>query len=161
VRALPARNSTGRVVRWYVLITDIDDLKRAEDAVRASERSLKLIVDTIPALAWSAFPDGSAEFFNQHYLDFTGLSAEQASGWGWAVAVHPEDLNQLTATWQRIMASQTAGEADARMRRYDGCYRWFLFRTSPLRDQTGAVVNATVSTPTSKTESAAKQSSGR
>jgi PAS domain S-box-containing protein len=140
VRAFPARDSTGRLVRWYTLITDIDDLKRAEDAVRASERSLKLIVDTIPALAWSAFPDGSVEFLNQHYLDFTGLSAEQARGWGWTASVHPEDLNQLTATWRRIMASQAAGEAEARMRRYDGRYRWFVFRASPLHDQTGAVV---------------------
>jgi PAS domain S-box-containing protein len=140
VRAFPARDSTGRVARWYTLITDIDDLKRAEDALRASEHTLKLIVDTIPALAWSARPDGSAEFFNQHYLDFTGLSAEEASGWGWTAAVHPEDLNQVSATWRRIMDSQTEGEAEARFRRYDGCYRWFLVRANPLRDETGALV---------------------
>jgi PAS domain S-box-containing protein len=140
VRALPARDSTGRVVRWYTLITDIDDLKRAEDGLRGSERSLKLIVDTIPALVWSARPDGSAEFFNQHYLDFTGLSAERASGWGWTVAVHPEDLDGLSATWQRIMASEAAGEAEVRLRKSDGCYRWFLFRASPLRDETGTIV---------------------
>ena len=140
VRALPARDSTGRVVRWYTLITDIDDLKRAEDALRSSERSLQLIVDTIPAQAWSACPDGSADFFNQHYLDFTGLSAEQASGWGWTVAVHPEDLNELAATWQRIMTSKATGEAEARLRRNDGSYRWFLFRASPLRDETGTIV---------------------
>ena len=65
-----------------MVLTDIDDRKRAEEAIRISERNLKLIIDTIPALAWSARPDGSAEFFNQHYLDFVGLSAEQASGGG-------------------------------------------------------------------------------
>ena len=81
---------TGTIVRWYDLLIDIDERKRAEDALAASERNLKLIIDTIPALAWSARPDGSAEFFNQHYLDFIGLSAEQASGWGWTAAVHPE-----------------------------------------------------------------------
>lgn len=140
VRAFPARDSTGRLVRYYCLVTDIDDLKRAEDALRASEASLRLIVDTIPALAWSAFPDGSAEFLNQHYLEFTGLSAKEASGWGWTVAVHPEDLNQLTAAWQRIVASQTAGEAEARMRRFDGAYRWFLIRANPLRDESGKIV---------------------
>ncbi len=140
VRAFPARDSTGRVARWYTLVTDIDDLKRVEDALRRSERSLKLTVDTIPVLAWAARPDGSAEFFNQHYLDFTGLSAEQASGWGWTVAVHPEDVNQLAAAWQRIMASQAAGDTEARLRQCDGRYRWFLFRASPLRDETGAIV---------------------
>jgi PAS domain S-box-containing protein len=140
VRAIPAPDSTGRLARWYTLVTDIDDRKRAEAALRGSERSLKLIVDTIPALAWSARPDGSAEFFNQHYLDFIGLTAAEASGWGWTVAVHPEDLRQLAATWQRILVSQAAGEAEARLRHHDGGYRWFLFRASPLRDEMGTIV---------------------
>jgi PAS domain S-box-containing protein len=140
VRGLPLRDTNGHIARWYVVLTDIDERKRAEDALRASERSLKLIIDTIPALAWSARPDGSAEFFNQHYLNFIGLSAEQASGWGWTAAVHPDDLNDLSATWQRIMASEAPGEAEARLRRHDGNYRWFLFRTNPLRDEAGTVV---------------------
>src|SRR5205823_3055817 len=84
----PLRDTNGQIARWCVLLTDIDDRKHAECALRASERNLKLITDTIPALAWSARPDGSADFFNQHYLDFIGLSAEQASGRGWTVAVH-------------------------------------------------------------------------
>ena len=78
---LPVRDPSGQIARWCVLLTDIDERKRAEDALRASEGNLQLIIDTIPALAWSARPDGSAEFFNQHYLDYVGLSAEQASGW--------------------------------------------------------------------------------
>jgi PAS domain S-box-containing protein len=140
VRGLPLRDSHGRIARWYVLLTDIDDLKRAEEALAASERNLKLIIDTIPALAWSARPDGRAEFFNQLYLDFIGFSAEQASGWGWTGAVHPEDLNGLAAIWQRIMASEAPGETEARLRRHDGDYRWFLFRANPLRDETGTIV---------------------
>ena len=136
----PLRDSTGHVVRWCVLLTDIDEGKRADDAVRENERNLKLIIDTIPALGWSARPDGSAEFFSQYYLDFIGFSAELASGWGWTAAVHPEDLHGLAATWQRILASGEAGEAEARLRRHDGEYRWFLFRANPLRDATGAIV---------------------
>ena len=140
IRCFPLRHTNGRIARWYVLLADIDDRKRAEDAVRASERNLKLIIDTIPALAWSARRDGSAEFFNQHYLHFIGLSAEQASGWGWIAAVHPEDVNGLSTMWQRIMASEARGEAEARLRRHDGAYRWFLFRVNPLRDESGAIV---------------------
>ena len=140
-RGFPVRDTNGHVVRWCVLLTDIDERKRAEDALAASERNLKLIIDTIPALVWSARPDGSAEFFNQHYLDFMGLSAEQASGWGWTAAVHLEDVNELAATWQRIMASEAPGEAEARLRRHDGEYRWFLFRANPLRDALGKIVN--------------------
>jgi PAS domain S-box-containing protein len=136
----PVRDQSGRVVRWCVLLTDVDELKRGEDAVRISEHNLKLIIDTIPALAWSARPDGSAEFFNQHYLGFVGLSLEQARDWGWSVAVHPDDLGSLSAAWSRIMASGQPGEAEARLRRHDGVYRWLLFRASPLRDQAGNII---------------------
>jgi PAS domain-containing protein len=77
-RGFPLRDTNGHIVRWYNLLIDIDERKRAEEALAASERNLKLTIDTIPALAWSARLDGSAEFFSQHYLDFIGLSAEQA-----------------------------------------------------------------------------------
>ena len=140
-RGFPLRDTNGHIVRWYNLLIDIDERKRAEEALAASERNLKLTIDTIPALAWSARLDGSAEFFSQHYLDFIGLSAEQATGWGWTAAVHPEDVSGLAATWKRITASEAPGEAEARLRRYDGDYRWFLFRTNPLRDETGTIVN--------------------
>src|SRR5437016_11156649 len=139
VRGLPL-NSNGRIARWYTLHTDIDARKCAEEALKGSERNLKLIIDTIPALAWSARPDGNAEFFNQHYLDFVGLSAEQARDGGWMAAVHPDDLNGVTATWQRMVASQGAGETEARLRRQDGEYRWFLMRAHPLRDEKGDIV---------------------
>jgi PAS domain S-box-containing protein len=140
VRGLPLRDSNGRIARWYALHIEIDDRKRAEEALRESERNFRRTIDTIPALAWSARPDGSAEFFSQHYLDYVGLSAEQAQGWGWTVAVHPDDLSGLTATWQAIMASGQEGEAEARLRRFDGEYRWLLFRTSPFRDASGSIV---------------------
>jgi PAS domain S-box-containing protein len=140
VRGLPLCDASGYVSRWYVLLTDIDDRKRAEHGVRASERNLKLIIDTIPALAWSARPDGSADFFNQHYLDYVGLSSEQASGWGWTAAVYPDDLQGLAATWHRALTSEAPREAEARLRRHDGAYRWFLFRANPLRDERGTIV---------------------
>jgi hypothetical protein len=114
-------------------------VSRHAEAIGESEHSLKLIIDTIPALAWSARPDGSAEFFNQHYLDFIGFSATQAADRGWTAAVHPDDVNKLATTWQRILASEQLGEAEARLRRSDGEYRWFLFRANPLRDESGAV----------------------
>ncbi len=140
VRALPMSETEGRVTGWCILLTDIDDRKRAEDAVRASERNFDQIVNAIPALAWSARPDGSAEFFNQHYLDYVSLSAEQAQDWGWTVAVHPDDLNNLIGAWQRMMAADEPGECEGRLRRFDGEYRWFLFRTNPVRDSSGITV---------------------
>jgi PAS domain S-box-containing protein len=140
VRALPVRDTDNRVTGWYVLLIDIDDRKRAEEALRASERNLTQIINTIPTLAWSARPDGSAEFFNQHYVDYLGLSQEQAQEWGWTTAVHPDDLNSLAGAWQHIRASEEPGESEARLRRFDGEYRWFLFRANPLRDESGKIV---------------------
>jgi len=105
-----------------------------------SEDELQTILDTIPALAWAARPDGSAEFFNRRWLDYTGLSAEQARDWTWTTAIHPDDLNGLTDYWRSILDSGEPGEFEARLRRFDGEYRWFLFRASPLRDRSGTVV---------------------
>jgi PAS domain S-box-containing protein len=136
----PVRDSSGQVVRWCVLLTDIDDQKRAQDAIQSRERDLKLIIDSIPALAWSARIDGSAEFFSEYYLNYLGFSAEQAAGWEWTSAVHPDDLSDLSIAWGRILTSAAPGEAEARLRRRDGEYRWFLFRANPLRDETGAIV---------------------
>src|SRR5262245_39722031 len=99
-----------------------------------TEGELVLIFDAIPALAWSARPDGSAEFLNQHYLAYVGRPLEQLQGLGWTSAVHADDLNGLTATWQSIMSSGQPGETEARLRRFDGAYRWFLFRANPMRD---------------------------
>ena len=77
------------------LKVEIAERRRAEAALREGQRESRLIIDTIPALVWAASPDGTAEFFNQHYLDFIGLSAEQATGWGWTAAVHPADVDHL------------------------------------------------------------------
>jgi PAS domain S-box-containing protein len=140
VRALPVRDPDGGITGWYVLLTDIDDRKRAEEAIRASERNLDQIINTIPALAWSARPDGSAEFFNRHYLDYVGVPAEQVRDWGWTVAVHPDDLNGLLAGWRRTLAAGRRGESEARLRRADGEYRWFLIQVHPLRDEAGSIV---------------------
>lgn len=140
-RALPLRDKDGRVVRWYNLLFDIDDRKRAEEALRESERRLKVTIDTIPALAWSARTDGSVEFLNRHYLDFVGLSVERLKGDEWSSAVHPDDRPGLLNAWRSMLTSGRGGEAAARMRRFDGQYRWLLFRMSPLRrGEAGTIV---------------------
>jgi len=109
----------------------------SEQALQAAD--VRLVVDTIPTLAWSACSDGSADFFNQRWLDYTGLSAEQAREWGWTVALHPEDRGRLVDYWRHLLAFGQAGEIEARLRRYDGEYRWFLFRAEPVRDNHGDI----------------------
>src|SRR5216683_3287407 len=103
-------------------------------------QDIRLVVDTIPTLAWSARPDGSAEFLNRRWLDYTGLSSEEAMDWGWTEAVHTDDRDRLMDFWRHFLDSGEAGEIEARLRRYDGAYRWFLFRVEPVRDNHGDIV---------------------
>jgi PAS domain S-box-containing protein len=103
-------------------------------------QDIRLVVDTIPTLAWSAGPDGSAEFFNQRWLDYTGLSAKQALGSGWQVAIHPDDLPRILETFREALNSAKPFEVEGRFRRFDGEFLWFLFRASPLCDESGKVV---------------------
>jgi len=102
-------------------------------------QDIRLVVDTIPTLAWSAGPDGSADFFNQRWLDYTGLSAKQALGSGWEVAIHPDDLPRILETFREALNSVKPFEVEGRFRRFDGEFRWFLFRGGPLRDRSGKV----------------------
>src|SRR5580700_10411789 len=119
---------------------DVREGKRIEEALRRSEEYLRLTIDTIPILAWCSRLDGSNEFLNQRWLDYTGLSIEAARDWGWKVAIHPEDLPRLLDVWHKLLASGEPGELEARLRRFDGAYRWFLFRAEPLFDEKGNIV---------------------
>jgi PAS domain S-box-containing protein len=119
---------------------DVTEGTRIEEALRRSQEYLRLTIDTIPTSAWCNRPDGSNEFLNQRWLDYTGLSIEAARDWGWKVAIHPEDLPRLLGVWQKLLASGEPGEWEARLRRFDGVYRWFLFRVEPLFDETGNIV---------------------
>jgi len=116
-----------------------EKLEQALDAIRKSEDRLRLVIDTIPALVWRTRADGSAEFFSQPCLDYTGLSMAQSLAWGWTSAVHPGDVDRLLGTWYSTRLSGQPGEAEARLRRFDGVYRWFLFRMRPLRDEDGKI----------------------
>ena len=140
VRAMPFRDELGQIVRWYLLLTDIEDRKRAEEAVLASEENLRLIINTMPVLAWSGRPDGGVDFFNQRWLDYTGLTSTEARDWGWAQSFHPDDMGRVTVYWQSMMSTGESGEIEARLRRHDGSYRWFFIRADPLRDDSGAII---------------------
>jgi PAS domain S-box-containing protein len=105
----------------------------------ALESHARVLLDTIPTLVWQASADGSAEFFNRRWLDYTGLSPDEARGWKWSVAVHPDDQKRLIHTWQAILQAGQPGEAEGRLRGADGQYRWFLFRCAPSRDENGRI----------------------
>lgn len=101
------------------------------------QNDLSRVVDALPGLVWTALPDGDIDFLNQRWCEYTGLSAEEAQGRGWQAAVHPDDLHLLLERWPSEMAGGARGEMEARLRRFDGEYRCFLFRTFPLLDASG------------------------
>jgi PAS domain S-box-containing protein len=105
-----------------------------------SEDRYRTMIDAIPVMAWSALADGSVEFANQRWHDYTGLSVEEVRGWRWKIAVHADDLETVMGKWQGLLASRQPGEIEGRVRRFDGEYRWFLFRAEPLRDDLGDVI---------------------
>ncbi|MGA7343516.1 MAG: PAS domain-containing protein, partial [Terracidiphilus sp.] len=138
-QAVPLRDAEGKVLKFVGTTTDIDDQKRAQEELRASEAKLRRVIDTIPSLSWCNLPDGPNEFLSKGWHDYTGLSPEEAHGWGWAAAFHPDDLPPLMTRWQELLVSGESGEIEARIRRHDGEYRWFLIRVAPFRDDTGAI----------------------
>ena len=109
--------------------------KRAEEAVRQSEKQLRDLIETIPAMAFVTRPDGSSEFVSRPWIEYSGLSEEQTAGSGWAVTLHPDDLKQHLAKWRVSRATGQPFENEARHRDAHGNYRWLLARAVPLRDE--------------------------
>lgn len=132
---------TERVPRFLIALSeDITERKHAEQALLSSALDLRRVIDALPTLAWCNLPDGSNEFLNKRWHAYTGLSPEESHGWGWRAAFHPEDLPPLIKRWQELLISGEPGEIEARLRRHDGVYRWFLIRVEPLRDEEGKIV---------------------
>jgi PAS domain S-box-containing protein len=104
------------------------------------EHALRSTINAIPTAAWATRPDGYCEFLNSRWLDYAGMTAEQAAGWGWGAAIHPDDRDRLVKYWQSCLDTGTPVEVEARMRRFDGVYRWFLFRANPMRDESGEII---------------------
>jgi PAS domain S-box-containing protein len=137
-RCSPLLNAQGEVVRWYGVNLDIEDRKRAEAAMQASESNLSLILNSLPVLVWSAKAGGSADFINQRYLDYVGLPREAILDFGFADVIHPDDVDGLLETW-RLAQDQDTSFAQARIRRFDGEYRWFYLIGQKFYDANGTV----------------------
>jgi formate hydrogenlyase transcriptional activator len=98
------------------------------------------VVNAIPAHIWRSAPDGSVQFVNQQWMDYTGLSQENSQGSGWSSVIHQDDRPGLLDTWRRVLSAGQPAEAEARFRRFDGGHRWFLIRMVPIRDESGELV---------------------
>jgi len=139
VTAHPLRNCAENV-EFVGAITDVTRQRRAEAVIRAQETELRDVVDTIPAIVWSARPDGANAYVNRRFVEYCGMPPEQIAGSGWHAATHPDDLERHNAKWLACAASGEPLEDEVRFRRADGEFRWHLQRGVPLRDKGGQIV---------------------
>ena len=140
MRGLPLRDREGQIVRWYFLLTEIDDRKRAEEALRESEYEARLIVDSIPGMVGLTLPTGNLEMVSRQALKFFGKTIEELNEWGTNDTIHPEDLPGVIEAFTRAITTGRPYEFPARFKRADGVYRWLQDRGSPLRDRNGDIV---------------------
>ncbi len=167
-RGVPVRDAEGHIVKWFGTLTDIDEQKRLEEeralllareqearadleaalcardetlqALAAKEEQYRVLAEVMPQCIWTAGPDGQTDYVNQHWCEFSGLDPVESLGSGWAAVLHPEDAPGCFAAWSRAVSAGDIFEAEYRMRRTDGVYRWFLGRGLPVRDRHGRVV---------------------
>ena len=141
-RWLDATSRIDRMARRF-MAAKLDQLPvsaREVEALQDNERDIASIINTFPTTVWATRPDGYCDFLNRRWLEYAGMSAEEARGWGWADVIHPDDRQQLSEHWRSCLASGGPVDTEARMRRFDGTYRWFIFRANPWRDESGAIV---------------------
>jgi PAS domain S-box-containing protein len=112
----------------------------SREPLGAKRRELEQLIDAIPALVWAAHPDGFTDFLNKRWLEYTGMSEGQATGWGWTAAIHVDDRERLVGYWRTALTSGAPSETEARLRRADREHRWFLFRCEPVRGVSGEIV---------------------
>ena len=122
-------------------------LHRSENETRATEARLRetlsrytFLADAMPEMVWTTRPDGSVEYFNQRWLQYTGLTLEESKNWGWKIVLHPDDLQRSLARWNESITTGIVYEVEYRLKAKDGTYRWFVGRGFPMHDEQGAIV---------------------
>jgi PAS domain S-box-containing protein len=134
-----AYNAQGQPVRMTGITLDITDRKQIEAALRESEERYRVLAENIPQMVWIARPDGFVEYFNQRWLDYTGLQPHETLGWDWQQVLHPDDRLLTQQQWTTSLATGNPYEVQYRLRRYDGEYRWHIGRGIPIRDDSGVI----------------------
>jgi PAS domain S-box-containing protein len=139
MRGLPLRDRQGHIVRWYFLLTEIDDRKRAEDKIRQSEKEARQLLDLSPLHIAEMGPDGARRYLNRASLDYLGVTLEEWQDAGLKQVLHPQDAEIAARDLPGQLQSGSPFEYELRLRRKDGQYRWFHFRFNPVSDEEGRV----------------------
>ncbi len=140
-RALPVRDESGAILRWYGTCTDISDQKRAEAALRDSDRWFRQLADSMPQIVWTARPDGYLDYFNQRWYEF--IDGDQGYGdAGWLPLLHPDDRQPCLAHWQHCLQTGEPYRFEFRLNdvRQPGNYRWYLALATAFQDADGTLL---------------------
>jgi two-component system sensor kinase FixL len=129
----------GFVTASLVITRLMARLRQSIGDLRALKERAQLAFDAVPSLLWRARPDGSCDFFSLRWLEYTGLSSQQAVGWGWATAIHDDDRPRFVDDWKAALQGGRLLETEVRLRRADGEHRWFLIRARPLTEELGRI----------------------
>ena len=121
-------------------IQDITDRRQTETALRQSEQRHRFILDSIPQKLVTTKPDGSVDYFNPQWMEYTGLTFEQIKDFGWKQFIHPDDVDEHVRGWLNATKTGEVYEHESRFRRADGEYRWHISRGVPMRDEAGQIV---------------------
>ncbi|MDB5009498.1 MAG: hypothetical protein JWQ06_287 [Mucilaginibacter sp.] len=131
-----ARNMVDGILVFVIEVTDIVQTKRQ---VQESELRFRTLLNAIPQIAWTNTIDGSVNYYNQQWYDYTGLDFEQTKAWGWKNVIHPNDLQYNLDSYQSILQSGQGGGFEVREKRTDGVYRWHLVRIQPVKNEKGEI----------------------
>jgi PAS domain S-box-containing protein len=124
-----------------IVFSEITDRKKTEEDLRESEERFRTLTDVVPQIIWTSDPDGKATYFNRRWFEYTGLSPEESVGPGWQAIVHPDDKESSTDRWNNALTEGEVFDAEYRLRRLDGEYRWHIGRIVPLHDKEGKVIS--------------------
>ncbi len=139
-RILPLKNEQGRVTQWFGTNTDLSERKRAEEELALNEREFRLLAESMPQIVWTTRVDGWNTYFNQKWVDYTGLTLEESYGHGWNKPFHPDDQQRAWDAWQNAVLHNAPYLLQCRLRRADGVYRWWLIHGVPVLDENGKII---------------------
>lgn len=124
----------------FAFVRDVTERKRQEEQIRKSEYELRMLAEAMPQIVWITRPDGWNIYFNQQWVDYTGLSLEESYGHGWSKPFHPDDRQIAWDAWQNAINRRGTYGLECRLRRADGTYLWWLIRGTPLLDEQGEII---------------------
>ncbi len=130
----------GKVVKIFGTFQDITERKQQENAIRKSEYEFRMLAEAMPQIVWVCSPDGKYIYFNQQWVEYTGLTLEESYGDGWNRPFHPEDQQMAWEAWQNVIKNGATYDLECRLRRADGVYKWWLIRGVPVHDEHGDVL---------------------